>query len=216
MEYKPTTTKYKNLYRKLIRLYPSDYRERFEETMLQTFDDLYNERRSQHKGTLGFVLWVVADTLTHVIKENLKLFTIHVKNAPSAILGLVLLLPFSLLFTVGLSWQILHTLGFASSPNVGSLVPSRNLGIGIALVLPALALLLNIGAIVIGAIRTRSSLILSMQFVKTNFAMLAIVVLSAGAIIFMVGHDSIPCFVHGIMANGFSNTQSLISVCRNA
>lgn len=69
MEYKPTTTKYKNLYRKLIRLYPSDYRERFEETMLQTFDDLYNERRSQHKGTLGFVLWVVADTLTHVIKE---------------------------------------------------------------------------------------------------------------------------------------------------
>jgi len=47
-----------------------------------------------------------------------------------------------------------------------------------------------------------------MQFVKTNFAMLAIVVLRTGAIIFVVGYDAVPCFVYGIMANGLDNLRS--------
>jgi hypothetical protein len=149
-------------------------------------------------------------------KENLKIFTVHIKNAPFAIIGFLLLFPFGLLFAIGFGWQIFNSLGYGSSPNVGSLVPNRNVGIGVALVLPGWALLLNVGAIVIGSIRTRSASILSMQFLKTNFAMLAIVVLSAGAIIFMVGHDAVPCFVHGIMANGLNNLRSVISVCRNA
>ena len=55
-------------YAKLLRLYPTAYRERFEEEMFQVFDDMYAERTPQ----VRFWLKVLSDTLATAFTENLK------------------------------------------------------------------------------------------------------------------------------------------------
>ena len=66
-----TTARYRNLYAKLLRLYPKPYRERFGEEMEQTFNDLCRERREAGGGLFGFVLWVFAETSAGIIRENI-------------------------------------------------------------------------------------------------------------------------------------------------
>jgi hypothetical protein len=58
------------LYNRLLALYPQAFKERFRESMEQTFNDLCNERRQTGKGWLGFVLWTFAETATGIIKEH--------------------------------------------------------------------------------------------------------------------------------------------------
>jgi hypothetical protein len=59
---------YRALYRKLLKLYPPALKARFGESMLQTFDDLCNERREI---SFGFMLWILADTAVGAARENL-------------------------------------------------------------------------------------------------------------------------------------------------
>ena len=66
-----TTARYRNLYAKLLHLYPKPYRERFGEEMEQTFNDLCRERRKAGDGLFGFVLWVFAETSAGIIRENI-------------------------------------------------------------------------------------------------------------------------------------------------
>jgi hypothetical protein len=40
--------------------------------------------------------------------------------------------------------------------------------------------------------------------------------LSAGAVVFAFGQDSIPCFMHGVRKQGTVNIWLLIQTCRNA
>jgi hypothetical protein len=62
------------LYKKLIRLYPRGFRERLEESMLQTFNDLYKERQAQD-GWFGFVLWMFVETAVGIVREHVLLIT---------------------------------------------------------------------------------------------------------------------------------------------
>jgi hypothetical protein len=66
----------RRLYRKLLALYPRDFRERLGESMEQTFDDLGNERNEQagYKWS-GFVLWVFVETALGVVREHVLLMT---------------------------------------------------------------------------------------------------------------------------------------------
>ena len=57
-----------NIYARLLKLYPVAYRERFEEEMLQVFDDMYAARRS----ALRFWPKVLWDTLSTAFRENLN------------------------------------------------------------------------------------------------------------------------------------------------
>jgi len=60
------------LYKKLLALYPRLFREQFGESMEQTFNDLYHERKQQAgQGLFGFVLWMSIETFAGVIKEHL-------------------------------------------------------------------------------------------------------------------------------------------------
>ncbi len=60
------------LYKKLLRLYPRGFREQLEESMQQTFSDLYNERKKQTKhGLFVFVLWMFLETSTGILKEHI-------------------------------------------------------------------------------------------------------------------------------------------------
>lgn len=96
------------LYRKLLGLYPRAFRERLGESMQQTFDDLYNERKRQpEQGAFGFVLWMFLETAIGIFRERLLLMT---KGAmmqttlktlgSSALLGLLLILPLMIMEVV--------------------------------------------------------------------------------------------------------------------
>jgi len=62
--------RYRHWYRKLLRLYPRPFRERFREGMEQTFNDLCRERARAGDGLFGFVLWLFAETAAAIAREN--------------------------------------------------------------------------------------------------------------------------------------------------
>jgi hypothetical protein len=71
MAYEHAFMRYRNLYAKLLCLYPKPYRERFGEGMEQTFNDLCREREEAGGGLFRFVLWAFVETSAGIIKENL-------------------------------------------------------------------------------------------------------------------------------------------------
>jgi catechol 2,3-dioxygenase-like lactoylglutathione lyase family enzyme len=57
-------------YKKMIRLYPNEFREQLGESMEQTFRDLCDEnQRKSGQGWIGFVLWIFAETAVGILKE---------------------------------------------------------------------------------------------------------------------------------------------------
>ncbi len=57
-------------YGMLLRLYPQPFHERFGEGMAQTFHDLCRERRDAKRGLLGLALWIFAETMLGIVREN--------------------------------------------------------------------------------------------------------------------------------------------------
>jgi hypothetical protein len=57
-------------YRKLLRLYPRQFRERIGESLKQTFQDQYRERGEARQKLFGFVLWTFLETSGVVIEEH--------------------------------------------------------------------------------------------------------------------------------------------------
>ena len=54
----------------LLRLYPRPFRERFTESMAQTFQDLCQERRNAGRGVFGVAVWIFFETSGGIIMEN--------------------------------------------------------------------------------------------------------------------------------------------------
>jgi hypothetical protein len=63
--------RYRRWYARLLRLYPSRFRERFGEPMAQTFTDLCRERTDANRGLIGFALGTFAETTAGIIGENM-------------------------------------------------------------------------------------------------------------------------------------------------
>ncbi len=63
------------LYRKLLAFYPQTFREQLGESMEQTFNDLYNEKRKTNQRLFGFVLWTFIETAMGIFRERLLLIT---------------------------------------------------------------------------------------------------------------------------------------------
>jgi catechol 2,3-dioxygenase-like lactoylglutathione lyase family enzyme len=62
--------KMRMFYKQMIRLYPSEFREQFGDSMEQTFRDLCDEYPSRSgQGWNGFVLWIFAETAVGILKE---------------------------------------------------------------------------------------------------------------------------------------------------
>jgi hypothetical protein len=72
--------RYRQWYRKLLRFYSKPYRERFAESMEQTFNDLCRERIQAGKGIFGFILWVFVETSAGIIRENGRFIMMQNKN----------------------------------------------------------------------------------------------------------------------------------------
>jgi hypothetical protein len=93
------------LYKKLLALYPRRFRERLGESMEQTFNDLYNERRRQtERGLFGFVLWTFVETAIGIAQEHIFLIkemnpmrNILTDLRLPSIISFLIVLPFMLL-----------------------------------------------------------------------------------------------------------------------
>jgi hypothetical protein len=97
----------RRLYKKLISLYPQGFKERLAESMEQTFQDLWNEKRQTKKGLFGFVLWTFIETAIGIFREHLLLIspgdlmqTILKPLGSSALISLLLILPFMIMEVV--------------------------------------------------------------------------------------------------------------------
>ena len=95
------------LYKKLINLYPPGFKERLAESMGQTFQDLWNEKRQTKKELFGFVLWMFIETAIGIFREHLLLISpgnlmqsILKSLGSSALISLLLILPFMIMEVV--------------------------------------------------------------------------------------------------------------------
>ena len=64
-------------YARLLRFYPTQFRERFGEGMEQTFADSCWRRRTEGVGLFGFVIWVFAETIVAIIREHVTHWRRH-------------------------------------------------------------------------------------------------------------------------------------------
>jgi hypothetical protein len=62
------------LYKKLLALYPREFKERLGESMEQTFHDLHRDRQTE-PGWFGFVLWTFIETSMGIVREHVLLLS---------------------------------------------------------------------------------------------------------------------------------------------
>ena len=99
---------YRTLYKKLLALYPRAFREQFEESMEQTFNDLCNERKRQAKQlSFGFLLRMFSETFAGIVKENFVqikrgkiMEDIISNNKSAAVSGFLLAMPLAVLLLI--------------------------------------------------------------------------------------------------------------------
>ena len=94
----------RTLYRRLLTFYPGEFRERLGESMEQTFQDLWNEKRQTKKGMFGFVFWTFVETAIGIFRERLWLIlegdlmqTILTNLKSPALISFLIVLPFMIL-----------------------------------------------------------------------------------------------------------------------
>jgi hypothetical protein len=102
----PFIRRYRNWYTTLLRLYPKAHRERFAEGMEQTFNDLCRERVAAGDGLVGFVLWMFAETLAGIIRENGRSIVMQNKSLIhiALVTGCILLVPLLGDLFMGWNW----------------------------------------------------------------------------------------------------------------
>jgi hypothetical protein len=116
------TTRYRKLYARLLRLYPRAYRERFAQSMEQTFGDLCRERTTAGKGLFTLALWAFCETLVGILRESLMQNISRRLAVWAAVAALLLLAPLlagwpwdltdfviagAMLFGVGLAYELI-------------------------------------------------------------------------------------------------------------
>ena len=95
------------VYKKLLSLYPREFKEQLGESMEQTFHDLWNEKRQMKKGLFAFVLWTFVETTTAILQEHVLFFTqgyamknITTNAKSAALAGFLFALPFLVMNTI--------------------------------------------------------------------------------------------------------------------
>ena len=95
MGYEHAIARYRNLYAKLLRFYPKPYRERFQEPMEQTFNDICRERAAAGRGIFGLTVWLCVETAEGIMRQHIEVATMRNKGIVRAALVTagVLLIP---------------------------------------------------------------------------------------------------------------------------
>jgi magnesium-transporting ATPase (P-type) len=97
----------RRLYKRLLAFYPRSFREQLAESMEQTFNDLWMEKRRAKEELFGFVLWTFVETSIGIFREHLLLIspgdlmqTILKTIGSPALISLLLILPFMIMEVV--------------------------------------------------------------------------------------------------------------------
>lgn len=97
----------RNLYKKLITLYPQTFRDELGESMEQTFDDICNEKRQTKQGIFGFIVSTFVETIAGIIQEHILLLNqgdamknIFTNFRSPALIGLLFVVPFMIMEVV--------------------------------------------------------------------------------------------------------------------
>lgn len=103
--------RYRSMYRKLLRLYPKHYRERYGEAMEQTFTDVCRHNHAAGKSVFATVLWIFIETSSRIIRENTVIIMAHDLGRRLIIWGLVvgaiLMIPLvAMQFTTDVDWSV--------------------------------------------------------------------------------------------------------------
>ena len=95
------------LYRRLLAFYPRTFRDELGESMEQTFQDLWNERRQTNKGLFSFVVWTFIETAIGILRERVLLISpgdimqATLKTLGSSVfMSILLILPFTIMEVV--------------------------------------------------------------------------------------------------------------------
>ena len=103
--------RYRHWYRKLLRFYSRPYRERFADSMEQTFNDLCRERAAAGHGLFGFALWTFIETSAGIVRENVRI--IMMQNTTrrlvvwAVVVALLLMIPLvAMQFTGEVNWDL--------------------------------------------------------------------------------------------------------------
>ena len=105
MARKQSIRRLQNWYAALLRLYPKQYRERFAESMEQTFHDLLRERTQEAKGLLGFALWIFIETFAAILRETLMTIPKYILR-PAILTAIIMLFPiFGSLYVDDWNWH---------------------------------------------------------------------------------------------------------------
>lgn len=95
------------LYKKLIELYPVDFKAQLGESMEQTFNDRYIEMRKSQQGIFGFAIRTFAETVVGVFREHLLLIstggimqTLLGTLGSSALISFLFIIPFMVMEVV--------------------------------------------------------------------------------------------------------------------
>lgn len=188
------------LYAGMLALYPPAFRARFEEPMLQIFDDLWRERKRQPgAGFLGFALGTFGDTGLGIAAEYLRLIRggtmkkIMAGPRAAAAVGGLLCLPFI---------AVVALLMLNIEPNFGPLEPwlaspdPDQPDVGGSLVVLCLFLLLPLAlAVVQRPIRQTLRAGGSVFAHPLNLALAAGILLVVAAVLIAIVVDQYPCWV---------------------
>jgi MFS family permease len=68
--------RYRRWYARLLRLYPKKFRDRFQESMEQTFCDVCRTHASSGRGLFGVALWLCVETVGGIMNEHIRLLIV--------------------------------------------------------------------------------------------------------------------------------------------
>jgi len=95
------------LYKKLLILYPQEFKGQLSESMEQTFSDLYREKQQTRQRLIGFTIWTFTETAVGITQEHILLITQGVtmrtiisNPRSAALVGFLFALPFLVMNTI--------------------------------------------------------------------------------------------------------------------
>jgi len=217
-------------FKSLLLLYPDTYRRKFEEEMVMTFEDMYQEKMLKD-GETGIPFWfhiymdIVANAFEQhwqlLRKQGLKKYTeqtLHINRYN--IIGGLLLLPFFSVFLVDIIARIAQgDVTHYNRPVYSLLSHSLLYWFPVlftwVILFPVLAVLINLFPLIKNILKKHGS-VLRFDFIRQNIISLTLLTIGLGFLAIILLHDLGPCVVHGLLRFGFGKLPYILSFCRNA
>ena len=100
--------RHRRWYARFLGLYPKPFRERFRESMQQTFYDVCRANASTGRGFFGLALWLYVDTAGGIMNEHIRLLLVRHKSIVRAALvtvGVLLIPLWGIFYVDGWNWD---------------------------------------------------------------------------------------------------------------